>query len=393
MQEMYVCEVILPEKSPVRGLIGKPASQKSLAKQSAAFDTCLLLRKHCLLDEFFISTYHKRLPVMRNAKLAIVSKKTNQYPRITKPAFWTKGCGVTPDYLFATAIILNSIKKLTRDHRSLVLLTRQRLPQFPEFPIFLEEDIETQVCCIPLRKVLTVHERSLNMMSMFTLRVFRDLFNKTYEEDSEMMPYWLLPAAKDVDIFHNDIEPKDVIDWETLEYVQNNDEVPRTDNYEADALKNPFVYDRWNGRYRYFISERDSSLRASDPPPLGVERRRYMDSVMGYCLSLYKNSRATFLSRCDWNQPVFAAELISLRRNLLDKMTDKEKSVQSSSVICLECVAMSSVSLRDRVHDHLRADLDYRFPLPSPHLAFLSQQSLLDLKHTLLQVKLVRICN
>lgn len=370
---MYVCEVILPEKSPVRGLIGKPASQKSFAKQSAAFDTCLLLRKHGLLDEFFMSTYHKRLPVMRNAKLAILSKKTNQYPRITKPAFWTSSCGATPEYLFVTVVILNPVKKLTRNHRNLVLLTRQRLLRFPEFPVFLEEDIETTVSSIPLRKELIVQERSLDMMTTFTLRIFRDLFNKTYEEDTEMMPYWLLPAAKDIDIVHDEIEPNDAIDWESLTYVKSNDEVPRTDSYEAGALEQSFVYDRWDGRYRYFITG-ISSLRASDPPPPGVERRRHMDSVMGYCLSLYKNSRATFLSRCDWNQPVFTAELVSLRRNLLDKMSDKEKAVRRSSVICLECVTISAVSFYVGVHDYLRPDLGHRFPLLSPHLAFLSLQ-------------------
>ena len=89
---MYECEVILPEGSPIRGLIGKPEARKSLAKQSAAFEACILLRNKGLLDEHFVSTYQRRLPAMRNAKLSITSKKTTQYSMIVKPSFWRQGC-------------------------------------------------------------------------------------------------------------------------------------------------------------------------------------------------------------------------------------------------------------------------------------------------------------
>jgi endoribonuclease Dicer len=97
----FVCEVILPERPPIRGLTGTPASNKSTAKWSAAFDTCVLLRKHRLLDNHFNSVYHKRLPAMRNARSAIPCKKTNEYDMIQKLALWTKDRGIRSRILFA----------------------------------------------------------------------------------------------------------------------------------------------------------------------------------------------------------------------------------------------------------------------------------------------------
>ena len=82
----------------------------------------------------------------------------------------------------------------------------------------------------------------------------------------------------------------------------------------------------------------------SSPPPPFVARRRHMNDVMNYCLSLSKNSRAKFLSTCHWDQPVLRAELVRLRRNLLDKMTDTERDVETRCFICIEPLKVSAVS-------------------------------------------------
>lgn len=136
----FVCEVILPERSPIRGLTGTPASNKSTAKRSAAFDTCLLLRKHRLLDNHFNSVYQKRLPAMRNARLAITCKKINEYDMIQKPALWARDRGIRPRILYATVITFKPTKPLARELASVILLARERLPELPSFSIYLEED-------------------------------------------------------------------------------------------------------------------------------------------------------------------------------------------------------------------------------------------------------------
>lgn len=339
----FVCEVILPEKSPVRGLTGNPATKKTTAKQSTAFDACLLLRKHKLLDDYFNSIYHKRLPAMRNAKLAITSKQTNQYDMILKPSCWRKQQGVLPISLYATVISFVPSKQLVREHGNIVVLTRERLPEFPPFSIFLDDDIETVVFSDSMAEAFPISEQELDFLTTFTIRVFRDIFHKTYDRQVERMPYWLAPAPKEQKS-DGPAKPSSMIDWKVLSYVEENDEAPRPAGTCPEPLANRFVFDNWDGRYRYFTIAVDDSLSPSDPPPAFVQRRRHMENIMHYSLSLSRNSRARFLSTCDWKQPVLRAELIRLRRNLLDRMTDEEKKIETRSFICLEPLKISAVS-------------------------------------------------
>ncbi|KAL4741976.1 hypothetical protein BDV11DRAFT_212303 [Aspergillus similis] len=260
----FVCEVILPETSPIRGLIGTPASNKSTAKRSAAFDTCVLLRKHKLLDNHFNSTHHKRLPAMRNARLAITCQKTNEYDMIQKPALWAKYRGIRPRILYATVISFKPTKPLARELASIVLLTRERLPELPGFSIYLEEDdVET----------------ILNALTGYTLQIFQDVFHKVYSSEPETMPYWLVPASTQAAAG-------------ARVYA-----LAFSENTSPDFYCNRFVYDPWDGRCRYFTLSVDESLKPSDPPPPSVPRRRHMNVIMNYCISLSRNSRASFFAK------------------------------------------------------------------------------------------------
>ncbi|KAL2821630.1 hypothetical protein BJX63DRAFT_442975 [Aspergillus granulosus] len=339
----FVCEVILPERSPIRTFTGSPAMNKSTAKRSAAFDTCILLRKHDLIDDRFNSVYHRRLPAMRNAKLAITGMKTNQYDILLKPSFWAAGRGTLPDTLHATVITFNPTKPLARELMNLILLSREKLFAMPQFTIFLEEeDIETVVHCIHIEEVWKFEVKEVRALTEFTLRVFRDVFQKTYTSDSSNMPYWLAPTN-----VHSpsgcDRDSAAYIDWETVHHVNDNDELEFLEDAAPSTLCDRFVFDPWNGRCRYFTLAVDESLKPSDPPPAFVPRRRHMDSIMNYSISLSKNSRAKFLAKCNWDQPVLRAELVRLRRNMLDKMTDPEKEIATRCYICLEPLRVSAI--------------------------------------------------
>ncbi|KAL2864678.1 putative RNA helicase/RNAse III [Aspergillus lucknowensis] len=339
----FVCEVILPERSPIRGLTGSPAVSKSTAKRSAAFDTCVLLRKHKLLDDRFNSVYHRRLPAMRNAKLAITCKKTNQYDMLLKPSLWAIGRGMLPDMVFATIITFKPSRPLSRELVDLVLLTREELPAIPEFPIFLEEgDIETTVHCVSVGKAWTFSVQELSDVTAFTLRVFRDVFQKTYSCNPEHMSYWLAPmCARHPAESEPDLST--CIDWDAVHLVNENDELTFPENATSETLRDRFVFDPWDGRCRYFTQAVDECLQPSDPPPAFVPRRRHMDNIMNYSISLSKNARAKFLAKCNWNQPVLRAELVRLRRNMLDKMTDQEKEAATTCYICLEPLRVSAI--------------------------------------------------
>ncbi|KAL4931531.1 putative RNA helicase/RNAse III [Aspergillus undulatus] len=339
----FVCEVILPERSPIRGVTGTPAMSKSTAKRSAAFDACVLLRKQKLLDDHFNSVYHKRLPAMRNARLAITCQKANEYEMIQKPSRWSEGRGTSPDTLYATVITFKPTRPLARQLQSMVLLTRSRLPELPDFSIYLEEDdIETVVQFAPPEKPCAISAEKLNSVTAFTLRIFQDVFNKTYTCEPESMPYWLVPASIDVDTEPHD-EALTFIDWDTVASTNDTDGLSFPEGISPHVFCDRFVLDPWDGRCRYFTVSVDESLRPSDAPPPSVPRRRHMNNIMNYCISLSETSRERFLSKCNWDQPVLRAQLVRLRRNMLDKMTDKEKEAATRCVICLEPLKISPI--------------------------------------------------
>ena len=335
---------------------------------------CLLLWKNGLLDDHFVSTYHKRLPAMRNARLAIKSKKTNQYDMLVKPRIWEKSRGTMPNVLYATILTLRPSRDLRRPYQSLAFLTREVLPTFPPFPLFLEDDIETEVICTSLEMLLDISETDLKILTTFTLRIFQDVFHKVYERQPEMMAYWLAPMVLLYGGPSVKLNPRQVLDWPILRLVQDNDEICWSHEKPRNFLSNRFVFDKWDGRYRYFTFDVEPNLRPSDRPPSIVTPRKYMDNIMSYCLSLFKNARARFLETCNWSQPVVSAELVRLRRNLLDKMTEQESKMETKCYICPEPLRISAVGTlplfcESFIYDEIASSRrgGFRTRLPSDH--------------------------
>ncbi|KAI2845856.1 hypothetical protein CBS147343_1300 [Aspergillus niger] len=189
---------------------------------------------------------------------------------------------------------------------------------------------------------LLLSEKEVDALTVFTLRVFRDVFHKTYDKEPEKMAYWLAPA-KVQSSYLPSYDPRQILDWESLTYVRDNDSIPFSTNADPESWVDLFVFDAWDGRCRFFTVGVEHSLTPSSPPPPFVARRRHMNDVMNYCLSLSKNSRAKFLSTCHWDQPVLRAELVRLRRNLLDKMTHTERDVETRCFICIEPLKASAI--------------------------------------------------
>ncbi|KAJ5654049.1 hypothetical protein N7490_001052 [Penicillium lividum] len=341
----FFCEVILPEKSPIRGLIGGLESTKIRAKQSAAFDACILLRKKNLLDDNFRSVYYKRLPAMRNAKLAILSKETDKYTMITKPSIWNENQGTLPDKVYGMVFKLCPTEPLSRPHDSIILLTRVSLPEIPEFPIYLEDNKQTIIQTIVIDMPLSVITEDLSCFSQFTIAVFRDVFHKTFDPILEKFPYWLAPIRSDVKVVNSTDSPREIIDWDTLNFVKEHPEIRWIKDMEPSSLLNRFIYDGWDGKRRFFPVSIDTALRPSDPPPSYATRRKWMQDIMNYSLSLSKNSRQRALEKVDWDQPVFQAEEVCLRRNFLDKASEEKKTKVGRCAICLELLTISAIPI------------------------------------------------
>jgi endoribonuclease Dicer len=343
--EKFSCEVTLPEKSLVRGVLGTLESSKAMAKGSAAFDTCLVLRKSNLLDGHFRPIFHRRLPAMRNARLAIASKKQEKYDRRCKPSHWSHQIGTIPTELYAILIRFNPLKPLNREHAPLILLTRTRLPSFPSFPIFLDDDIETRIQTLCVESPLAVSSQQLDQLTDFTVSVFRDVFHKVFESKPEVFPYWLAPAHLDADIGSPTELPNTLIDWEASSFVHEHREWKWSEGMDPKTLLNRFMYDPWSGKFRYFPLSIVPDLSALDAPPSYVPRRRdiNMQNIMNYSLSLYKGSRHLFLQHCNWDQPVLQAEMVGLRRNFLDRGNESERPEKTLCVLCPETVMLSAV--------------------------------------------------
>ena len=338
----FVCEVILPENSPVHSAIGRPFARKSIAKRSAAFEACILLRKGKHLDSNFLPTYHKQLPAMRNALLALNLKNTNAYDMRLKPSIWETNWGIVPDRLYLTTLALTASEGASRTYNPLGMLTRTRLPSIPPFLLHLGAGLTSDVICSSLATCIEVDSSSLAKLTSFTFRIFQDVFAKEYEMDESKMSYWLAPLLGGCPIQPDDRHPATLVDWELLGFVQTHDQLEWTIDTPESCLADKFLVDRFDGGKRYFSVKVVPELKALDPVPSDAAPHRYMNNILDYTVSLYAKSRARATWRDD--QPVILAEKVLHRRNWLDEITEKEKGMQKKCYVCPEPLRISAVS-------------------------------------------------
>jgi endoribonuclease Dicer len=349
--KQFICEAILPESSPVRGAVGRPASTKQVAKCSAAFETCLLLRAGKYLDEWLLPTFTKQLPAMRNALLAVDSKKRAAYDMKTKPKLWSIG-GV-PEELFLTVLGLESPECLGRASQPLALLTRSRLPDLPSFMLHFGAGKYSPVQCRSLSAPMAVSRPILDQINAFTLCVFDDVFSKEYEDDTSKMPYFLVPISAQVKIDQY-AEAADLVDWGVLKSIQDHqskwaDNPWKNKSWKTmpdEFLEDKFIVDPFDGARKLWSAGVTHEHKPLDPvPPNTAPRtgtRKNNDNIMEYSCSLWARARArrTF----DENQRVVEASLISLRRNLLDEFDGGEDESPKRCFIILEPLKISPVS-------------------------------------------------
>lgn len=263
-----------------------------------------------------------------------------------KPKIWLDRQGTVPTRLYGTIIRLAPTEPLGREPGDIILLTRDRLPQFPSFPVYLDNDVETTVRCSTVNGHMEVDDSTLGMLTDFTLAVFHDIFKKTYSRVTEDFPYWLAPSQE----IMLKAEPRrstglfGMIDWDAVRYIQGNPVITWSRDMRPESLVDRFMYDDWNGKYRYLSIAIARHLRPSDPPPYYVPSRKWNTDILNWSLSLSKNSRVKFFDRCDWSQPVVHVELMSPRRNFLDKATEEEISENIRCVICPQALNISPVS-------------------------------------------------
>jgi endoribonuclease Dicer len=348
--KQFVCEVILPEASPIRLAVGRPATTKQVAKCSAAFEACLELVRGRYLDDHLLPIFTKQLPVMRNALLAVDSKKREAYKMKTKPKAWSIG-GV-PEELFMTVLTLDKPACLDRRSQPLAVLTRSKLPQLPSFMLHFGGGNHSSINCVSVESPMAISLEVLSRINTFTLCLFDDIFSKEYESDISKMPYFLVPILPQA---YADclVNPSDLVDWDILQSVEDHQlkwAPSPWDNKswqtEPDEFFNDkFIVDPYDGSRKLWTVGVAPQYKPLDPvPPNSAPRmgtRKNNDNIMEYSCSLWAKARArrTF----DPNQRVFEAQLISLRRNLLDEFDSTEAETPKKCFVILETLRISPV--------------------------------------------------
>ncbi|MCJ1283293.1 Dicer-like protein 1 [Xylographa opegraphella] len=349
--KQYVCEVILPEFSPIVSVVGRPSPRKAIAKCSAAFEACLRLRKGGYLDSNLLPIYHKQLPAMRNAQLALGLRKTNVYDMRVKPDVWKQTWGAIPTELYMTVLDVKDAEALGRQSQPLALLTRFLMSNLPSFPLHLRPGIASEISCKPLTNSIKLTDCMMGRLTSFTLRIYKDIFNKTYETNEPSMSYWLAPLIHNRSTNLPACDPRTIIDWAVMDTVHKNEEIPWTIDTPVEDLSNRYLVDRWDGGRRFFSIGVAPGLNPGDPVPEGCAAHKYMDTILDYTVSLFSKSRARATWRKD--QPVLLAHRVLHRRNWLDDWSESEQNSKTISYLCPEPLKFSAVSHRAGVSKRL----------------------------------------
>lgn len=294
----FLGEVILPEGAPIRGAVGHPKSTKQVAKCSAAFEACLLLIEGSYLDENLLPTYMKKLPAMRNALLAVDSKKRDSYDMKTKPLLWS--AGEIPKKLFVSILSLDSPQELDRSSQPLALLTRSAIPSLPSFMLHFGDGKHSGVSCASFPTSLQVSADTLRQINTFTLAIFDDVFSKIYESDPSKMPYFLAPLKSFLDASRY-TDPAELIAWDLLKGIDEHQQAWQEKGWELKSWQtepdeffvDKYIVDPYDGSRKLWCKGVAPQYKPLDPvPPNCAPRkgtRQRTDNIMEYSSSLCKS--------------------------------------------------------------------------------------------------------
>ncbi|RGP80539.1 hypothetical protein FLONG3_1373 [Fusarium longipes] len=321
----FAATVTLPPNSPITSQTGYPQRSKLLAKCSVAFEVCKKLLKGNYIDGHFQPDFKKTVHKMRNARLGISPNKKAEHDMRMRPDIWSYRGEWTQ--FFPTTI---SLDKNRGKDRSLILLSRKPLQDLPPVPLFFGNGRSAVVELTCSKEPLNITAKEAEGLTAFTLKLFADIFSKEFEATCDQFPYLLAPSTADT----SPDEPQ--IDWDTIHLVKDHDSLD-WENAPDDFFTDKLVVDPYDGGRKLIIKGIDRSKKPSDPTPEGVPESRSRayrsveQNIKEYSNSLYLKSRQKVQWRDD--QPVVKAELLSLRRNLLDEFQVDEEANKDCFII------------------------------------------------------------
>lgn len=267
----------------------------------------------------------------------------------TKPEIWSiRGL---PDQLHVAVFWLEDPDALGRTSRPLAMLARLPLSHVTRFPIFFGNGQSSVVKCSPVPVSMPVSSKDIDLLTLFTLRIFEDVFSKTYKSEPEKIPYYLAPVTvghgSDIGQYRADI--RGLLDWECLASLQSHEDVSLEDQPDH-FYRDRYVIDPHDGSRKFYTFNRVHGLKPSDAQlqgaPKGTNnqrkaRKNYSTDIWNYSVSLWSKSRARIEKRDDL--AVVEAECLPLRRNLLDEF-EKPFDSKNRCYICFATLQVSPVS-------------------------------------------------
>ncbi|UKZ72237.1 uncharacterized protein TrAtP1_013179 [Trichoderma atroviride] len=344
-KKQFIASVVLPDGSPIKTIQGISQRTKQLARCSAAFEACRILIEKGYIDKHLRPAFAKKLPVIRNARLALSADKMSEYEMLVKPRFWSLCLGPEiPTALYQTTISLSQQAALGYPSRPLILLTRNPLPDIPSAPLFFDSGQTSTVRLSHSKPSLEVTAEEIRALSRFTLRLFAHVFSKQYEAEPRELPYFIAPCSVSGS---QNIEDGSNIDWEVVKHVAATERLEWS-NAPKEFFKDKLAIDAWDGSRKFILAGINEQLKPSDPTPAGVPQpksqayKKVEQNIKEYSTSLSLQSR----KRRNWSdeQPVVNAELLSIRRNFLDEYFIGDEADNTCYVI-LEPLVVSPVSI------------------------------------------------
>ncbi|KAF1730136.1 Dicer-like protein 1 [Beauveria bassiana] len=333
----FTCWVILPDSAPFNSTTGILERSKVRARCAAAYEACTRLIEMGSINKNLQPTFKKNLPRMRNARLALSSKKQKVYTMLVKPKMWTSLPAGIPAVLFQTFVqVLPDSAAVT----PIALLTREELPDIGPIKLFVSADVVMSAKLIPGGAV-QVSPEQVQKLAAFTLCLFDDVFSKKFGAKDEEIPFYFAPAS--MALYEDE---KGAIDWQELEHVVlSMHQSPVVD--PGNIARHYFVVDPHSGARKFIIHEIEHALRATDQTPAGVPEHKNSGyqtsdrSIMQYSCSTRRAQRSSIVF--DTEQPVYKAWLLSLRRNFLDDDDMETAKGDQPCYITLQCLKVSAI--------------------------------------------------
>ncbi|KAG5926849.1 hypothetical protein E4U42_002900 [Claviceps africana] len=342
----FIATVLLPDSSPVTMFRGTPQRSKMLARGSAALEACIYMIRRKFINGYLQPTLGKRLPAMRNARLALSSNKRVEYNMRIKSDRWLQTG--TPAELFAAIIALDEAILPGKRGRNICLLTRFLLPRIPPLELFVNQTEMTSATLAQCGTTLKIGDIELANLANFTLTIFKDVFSKDFDCKAEDLPYFIAPCVSLFDATMDAIDVRSVVDWPLLDAMNTTETATvLPGNSQAKDLQNKLVIDPYDGSRKFLTKRVSTALRPFDPVPANAPKpkcRSYFrgeQNIAEYSTSLGPSARR----QRQWNteQPVFDAELLPIRRNYLCPSSGDERETCRECSIILEPLVVSKL--------------------------------------------------